>query len=59
MLQHLLDANPGLDVPVKHQPDQIDTIFAHHIRNSEVAVHYLVDAVERILLVYDSVEKDA
>lgn len=59
MIQHLLDSSSRAHVPVQHLPDQIDTRLAHHIWDSEIAIHDLVDTVEGVLLVDDRVEKDA
>lgn len=58
MVQDLLDSHTRLDVAVQHQADQVNTIIAHDVRDTEVAVHDLIDAVERILLVDDGIKED-
>lgn len=59
MLQYFTDSYPLIDIPIEHQSDEIDTRIAHNIRNAQVMIHNLVDAVERVLLVDDCVEEDA
>lgn len=59
MTYDLLDGDSSVDISIEHSADQIYAVFAHNVRYSKVTVHYLVDAVERILLVDNGVEKDA
>ena len=59
MFDYLRNIKSLRDVAVKHIPDEIDTIVADGVRYPKVAVHYFVDAVERVLLVDDRVEEDA
>ena len=58
MIQYGLDADTPVHVAVEHLPDQVDTVFAHHIRHAEVVIHDLVNRVERILLVDNGVEQN-
>jgi hypothetical protein len=59
MVEHLCDVVPLLDVPVQHAADEIDALGADGEGHPEVAVHDLIDAVERVLLVDDGVQQDA
>ena len=58
MRQHLLDIQPLLHVPIQHVAYQINALVAQRIRHAQVAVHDLVDAVERVLLVDDGVQQN-
>lgn len=58
VLEDLLDIVSLLHVPVQHAADEIDTLLANHKGNPQVAVHYLVDAVERVLLIDNGVQQD-
>ena len=57
MSHHLCDGEALVDIPVKHRFDYIDGSLAHDPWNPKLVVHDLVDAVKRVLLVYESVEK--
>jgi hypothetical protein len=59
VIQHLANRNPLIDIPIQHQPNQIDALFAHDIRHAQVVIHNLIDTVEGVLFVDDSVEQDA
>lgn len=59
MLQHLIDIEAARDVADQHAADQIDALLTHDEGDPQVAVHDLVDAVERVLLVDDGIQKDA
>ena len=59
MRQHLFDIEALLDVPVQHAPDEVDALVTNGVRDAQVAVHDLVDAVEWVLLVDDGVEENA
>lgn len=58
MLQDLLDSIPLRDITIEHLADQVDTLIADNVGNTQVAIHNLVNAVERVLLVDDGVEED-
>jgi len=58
MLDNILDANPPLHVSIQHLTDEIQAVLAHHVRYTQVVVHDLVDAVERVLLVDDGIQQD-
>lgn len=55
MVDDLLDVVSLAHLAVEHATDQVDALLAHDVRDAEVAVHDLVDAVEGVLLVYDGV----
>lgn len=59
MLNDLLYRVPRLAVAVQHAAYEIDAVVAHDEGDPQVAVHDLVDAVERVLLVYNRVQQDA
>jgi hypothetical protein len=59
VVQHLLDGVSLGNVPVEHSPDEIDAFVADCVRHAQVTVHYLIDAVEWVLLVHDGVQEDA
>ena len=59
MLQYLSDGNSLVDIPIQHQPHQIDTGIAHDVGNSEIVIHNLIDGVEGVFFVDDRVEEDA
>jgi hypothetical protein len=58
VLQNLRDSDPPLHIAIKHQPDEIYALFAHDIRNAQIVIHNLVDAIEGILLVDNGIEQD-
>ena len=58
VIQHLLDSRSRAHVPVQHLFDEIDTWLTHHVWDSQVAIHDLVDAVERVLFVDYGVEEN-
>lgn len=58
MLKHLLDRDARFDIANEHGADQVDAVFAHDVRDAEVAVHDLVNAIEWILFVNDGVQED-
>lgn len=55
MVYHLVDVVAVFNIAVQHAADEIDTLIAHSEWNSQIPVHNLVDAVERILLVNNRV----
>ena len=59
VLEHSLYPNPALHIAVQHLADQINTVLAHHVRHAQVMVHDLINTIKRVLLVHDSVKKDA
>jgi hypothetical protein len=59
MLEYFVDCNSRIDVPIEHCTYQVNAIVAHHVGDSEIPVHDLIDTVKRILFVDDSVEKYA
>lgn len=59
MVQHSLNANPPLNVSIKHLPNQVNAILTHHIWYPEVMIHDLVYTIERVLFVHNRVEEDA
>lgn len=59
MFHHGLNSDSLLDVSIEHLSNQVDTVFTHDVRYSEIMVHDFIDAVERVLLVDDGVEQDA
>lgn len=59
MLQNLRNSNAPLDVAVEHESNQIEVLFRHDVGHAQVVVHDFVDAVERVLLVYNGIEEDA
>src|SRR5215470_9847336 len=59
MFQHLTNRDSLIDIAVEHQPYKIDAGFTHDVRYAQVVIHDLVDAVEGIFLVEDSVEQDS
>lgn len=59
VLNHLRDIETLRNIAIKHATNQIDALVAHGEWNAQVAVHDLVDAVKRVLLVDDCIEKDA
>ena len=58
MLEHSLDANAPLDIPIEHLADKVNALFTHNVRHSQVMVHDFVDGVERVFLVDDGVQQD-
>lgn len=59
MLCDLFDGVSLLHITVKHTPDQIDALVTERVRDSQVAVHNLVNAVKRVLLVDDGIQEDS
>lgn len=59
MLQYLADSNSLLNVAVQHQPYKINALLRHNPRHPKIMVHDLVDTVEGVFFVDDSVEQDA
>lgn len=59
MLQNLVDIVSLLDVAIQHAPDEVDTLVADRVRHTQVAIHDLIDTVERVFLVDDGIEQDA
>lgn len=58
MIYNAFDVDSRVDIAIKHFADQVNAIFAHYIRNAELAVHNLVNAVEWILFVDDGIEEN-
>lgn len=58
MIQHLLDSSSRAHVPIQHLPYKIDARLAHHIWDPQIAIHDLIDTVEWVFLVDDSVKED-
>lgn len=59
MTSHFPYTDSLIDIAVQHSPDQFDASLADHVRHTQIMVHNLIDAVERILLVQDSIQQDA
>ena len=59
VFENSLNANPAFDVTVEHLADQVDTVLAHNVRDTQVVIHDFVNRVERVLFVDNRVEKDA
>lgn len=59
VLQNLGDGDASLDIAIEHQANQVQILFGHDIRYSQVVVHDLINAIEGILLVHNGVEKDS
>jgi hypothetical protein len=59
MRQHLINRVPLRDIAIQHHPDEVDALVANRVRHAQVAVHDLVDAVERVLLIDDGVQQNA
>lgn len=55
MVEHLVDVVALGDITFQHAADEIDTLLAEYKGDAEVAVHNLVDAVKRVLLVDNGV----
>jgi hypothetical protein len=55
----LTDCNPLLDIAVEHESYEVDAFFAHDPWNSQVVIHDLVYAIERVFFVDDGVQQDA
>jgi len=55
MLEYAFDVNPAIHISIEHCADQINAVFAHYVWYTEVSVHNLVDAVERIFFVNDGI----
>lgn len=58
MVEHLVDVVALGDITFQHAADEIDTLLAEYKGDAEVAVHNLVDAVKRVLLVDNGVQED-
>ena len=56
MLEHFANGDTTVDVAVEHEPDQIDAGLGHDVGDAQVVVHDLVDAIERVLLIDNSVK---
>lgn len=59
MLHGLRNRQSALDISIQHRLDQIDIALAHDPRDAELVIQDLVDAVEGVFLVDESVEEDA
>jgi len=59
MGQHLFNVVSLIHLPVEHAADEVDTIIANSKRDSQVAVHDLIYAVEGVLFVDDGIEQNA
>lgn len=59
VLQNLGDIVSLFDVAIQHATDEVDTLITDRVRHTQVAIHDLIDAVERVFLVDDGVEQDA
>lgn len=59
MLQDCLNTNSSFHISIEHLSDEIQVVVAHDIRYSQVVVHNLVDAIERIFFVHDGVQEDS
>lgn len=59
MLQNLVDIVSLFDVAIQHATDEVDTLIADCVRHTQVAIHDLINTVERIFLVDDGVEQDS
>lgn len=59
MLQDCLNTNSSLHISVEHLSDQVQIIVAHDVRYTQVVVHNLVDAIERIFFVHDGIQKNS
>ena len=56
---HLLDREARRHIAIQHGPHQRDAALAHDPGHTQLAVKYLIDAVEGALLVDQRVEQDA
>jgi hypothetical protein len=54
----LVDVVALSNIAVQHAADEVNALFAQNIGDAQIAVHDLVDAVERILLVDNSVKEN-
>lgn len=53
------DVNSLVDFAVEHAANEVDGVFAHDVRDSEVAVHDFVNAVEWVFLVDNGVHENS
>ena len=58
MVEYFLDPDSCFYISIQHQPNQINALVAHHVRNPEIVIRNLVNRIKRILLVDNSVEQD-
>ena len=56
MLHNLRNRISLVDIPVKHGFDEVDGWFAHDPRDTELEVHDLINTVEGVFFVYQSVQ---
>ena len=59
MLHNLRNRISLVDIPVKHGLDEVDRWFAHDPRDAELEVHDLINTVEGVFFVYQSVQQYA
>lgn len=58
MIKYLRNIITLREVAVEHTADEINTLVADCVGNPQITVHDLIDAVKRVLLVDDGVEKN-
>lgn len=58
MFHNLTNCKTLIDIPVQHRLDQVDARFTHDPRDSELVVHYFINAVEGVLLIDEGVKQD-
>ena len=58
MFHDLTDCQPLIDIPVQHRLDQVNARVTQDPRDPELVVHYLINAVEGVLLIDEGVKKD-
>lgn len=56
MLKHLLDIVSLRDVAVEHAANEVNALVANRVWYPQIVIHYLVDAIKRVLLVNDGIE---
>lgn len=59
MFDDLSDGQPLIDIPIQHRSNQLDAFLAHDPRHPQFMVHDLVDTVEGVFFVHQSVKEDA
>lgn len=58
MRHDALDIDTAANVPIQHGAHEIDAVVAQDVRDAQVPIHNLVNAVKGILLVDDGIEED-
>lgn len=58
MLHNLSDGVSLIHFAIEHRLDQIDRSLAHDPRNAKLVIHDFIYAIEWVLFVHESVEKD-